>query len=319
MMKYILSTIALCLCAVLGAQAQINGGNWYDGEIVYSASQKADGKVRMYAMDEGEELEFWLLPIADKKDTYRITRDPNSQDYEYHDVVKVRHLKEKGLDVLCFYTKKNELKTVMSNEKEWDADKINQKKWLKQFSGDYVTEEESEFEKRINWAGFEFSVNDIVLPLQVITFNGRIIDLIEMEEVEDEATNELAGIWKLVLTADGFDLYEMNRNANNYPWEWDKNAVRYHFTKTNLEKGRFPYTSHVLLNDKQFRKYDKKMLRIMRNEILARHGYHFQSKDLQEYFGKQPWYHPASSNDQVELSLLEQLNVELIKYVENSK
>ena len=45
-------------------------------------------------------------------------------------------------------------------------------------------------------------------------------------------------------------------------------------------------------------------------------GYVFQSKDLKEYFGKEPWYKPADSNDDIKLSLLEQLNIELIKYRE---
>ncbi|MBR1546746.1 MAG: YARHG domain-containing protein [Prevotella sp.] len=40
---------------------------------------------------------------------------------------------------------------------------------------------------------------------------------------------------------------------------------------------------------------------------------------MQEYFGKQSWYHPATSNDQVKPTFLEQLNIDLIKSVENSK
>ncbi|MBN1574430.1 MAG: YARHG domain-containing protein [Deltaproteobacteria bacterium] len=31
-------------------------------------------------------------------------------------------------------------------------------------------------------------------------------------------------------------------------------------------------------------------LRILRNEIYARHGRKFKSKDLQDYFAGQPWY-----------------------------
>lgn len=220
MNKSVLTTILLCLCAVLGAQAQVDGGNWYNGEIVYSASQQADGKVRMHAMDEGEELEFWLIPIADKKDTYLITRDPNSQDYEYHDVVKVRHLKEKGLDVLCFYTKKNGLKTVMSNEKEWDAEKINKAKWLTQFYGDYVTEEESEFEKRLSWKSSKLTVNGTELPYDVITFNGRITDFIRIYDVEDtknELVNEFVGTWKVIPNREGFELISVNDESDNMP------------------------------------------------------------------------------------------------------
>ena len=69
----------------------------------------------------------------------------------------------------------------------------------------------------------------------------------------------------------------------------------------------------VLLNDKQFRKMKKSTLRIMRNEILAVHGYRFQSEDLQHYFSTKEWYQPAESNSTVKPYLLEQLNIELIK------
>ena len=51
----------------------------------------------------------------------------------------------------------------------------------------------------------------------------------------------------------------------------------------------------------------------MRNEILAVHGYRFQSEDLQDYFSKQFWYQPAASNDDIKPSLIERLNIELIK------
>ena len=66
MNKSVITTLLLCLCAVLGAQAQINGGNWYNGWLVYSADQQADGRVVMNAMAEGEEHEFVLVPVADK-------------------------------------------------------------------------------------------------------------------------------------------------------------------------------------------------------------------------------------------------------------
>ena len=56
----------------------------------------------------------------------------------------------------------------------------------------------------------------------------------------------------------------------------------------------------------------------MRNSILAKHSYMFSSRDLADYFANQPWFSPRPSNDGVndELSLVERLNIELIKYEE---
>lgn len=103
-----------------------------------------------------------------------------------------------------------------------------------------------------------------------------------------------------------------------YSAEEKDNGVDIALNKTASEYGRFSFASEMLLNTQTLRKYDKKTLRIMRNEIMARHGYRFQAKDLQEYFSKQFWYKPVTSNNQVKLSFVEQLNVELIKQMENS-
>ncbi|MBR4731110.1 MAG: YARHG domain-containing protein [Prevotella sp.] len=69
----------------------------------------------------------------------------------------------------------------------------------------------------------------------------------------------------------------------------------------------------MLLNTTYLARFSKPDLRLMRNEILARHGWKFQSKDLQDYFGKQSWYHPVADNNTIKLSIIEQTNVQLIK------
>ncbi len=71
-------------------------------------------------------------------------------------------------------------------------------------------------------------------------------------------------------------------------------------------------TTYVL-NTTWLARFPKEELRLMRNEILARHGWRFQSKDLQEHFSKQPWYKPVSDNSSVVLNDLEQTNLEMIK------
>ncbi len=58
-------------------------------------------------------------------------------------------------------------------------------------------------------------------------------------------------------------------------------------------------------------------LRIARNEIYARKGRFFKSKDLQRYFGQFPWYRPHTWKPP--LSPLERLNVRTIQAVENRK
>ena len=71
--------------------------------------------------------------------------------------------------------------------------------------------------------------------------------------------------------------------------------------------------SSCLLNTTYLANFSKDELRIMRNEILSRHGWKFQSRDLQDYFGRQSWYVAGTDNDAIKLSVIESLNMQLIK------
>lgn len=84
----------------------------------------------------------------------------------------------------------------------------------------------------------------------------------------------------------------------------------------NNDQTRFAFTSKMLINRAMLEYFDKPMLRIMRNEIYARHGYNFASADLKNYFSKQKWYKPVKNNSEVKLSEVEQYNVDIIKMME---
>lgn len=56
-------------------------------------------------------------------------------------------------------------------------------------------------------------------------------------------------------------------------------------------------------------------LRIARNEIFARHGYVFESGDLNRYFHSKAWYYPNYSYDGT-INAIEEYNVELIRSFE---
>jgi YARHG domain-containing protein len=58
-------------------------------------------------------------------------------------------------------------------------------------------------------------------------------------------------------------------------------------------------------------------LRLLRNEIYARHGRMFRAEWLQQYFFNQPWYAPDENFKDEELSGNDKLNVETIVKYEN--
>lgn len=75
------------------------------------------------------------------------------------------------------------------------------------------------------------------------------------------------------------------------------------------------YSGDVFLDTSDLKGLSKDDLRLARNEIYARHGYVFKSKELQNYFGSQSWYEPNPSFDG-KMTEWEKHNIELIKSLE---
>lgn len=322
-MKKILP-ILLALVA-LSARAQVTEGvTWYDGELGYSARNMAAGKVLMNAMAEGEELEFMLVPIAGKKDSYQLVDGPNDCVNPYSRITTVRRMKEGKLDVLCFYDAANLLQAVFSNEGDvWNTDELNRERWMSQLAGEYFFNEvEGEtrigiYEYRDEDGRFGMRVDGVETTINVVNFNGSITGFIRVSETGGTI---FTGTWKVIQTLDGLTLQEVEDDPDEYFFDWKPTGMEYFLTKADRGNGtcRFDFATTQLLNDRQFRRMDKTALRVMRNYILARHGYKFSSADLQEYFSKEAWYAPRESNDGIsdELTLVERLNIELIKAVE---
>jgi hypothetical protein len=56
--------------------------------------------------------------------------------------------------------------------------------------------------------------------------------------------------------------------------------------------GRFPDGSERILGQADIKNFTSYELKIMRNEIFARHGYIFKTDDMRRYFSQQSWYRP---------------------------
>lgn len=78
--------------------------------------------------------------------------------------------------------------------------------------------------------------------------------------------------------------------------------------------GVWPFTSTRKLTYSDVAGLTAWELKIMRNEIYARHGYIFKTAEMKDYFRRQPWYSPVSSS--VRLSKTEEYNVAFIKRYE---
>jgi len=73
----------------------------------------------------------------------------------------------------------------------------------------------------------------------------------------------------------------------------------------------------VRLDYEELIKKESSELRIIRNEIFARHGYIFKSQDLKDYFSSKDWYKPKFENVDSYLTDDEKQYIQVIRNAEN--
>ena len=96
--------------------------------------------------------------------------------------------------------------------------------------------------------------------------------------------------------------------------EAERAAIEAQFTN-NEPCGDYPFTSLRKVVYADIDNLYAHELRIMRNEIYARHGYIFDSDDMRRYFSSKEWYRPISKD--VVLSEIEKFNVDYLKEIED--
>lgn len=86
--------------------------------------------------------------------------------------------------------------------------------------------------------------------------------------------------------------------------------------KYDPKAGQYPKGSTKLLKESDVENMRPAELRIMRNEIYARHGYSFTLEDMQQHFATADWYMPVVLDVKDKLTPTETKNAELIKRYE---
>jgi hypothetical protein len=84
----------------------------------------------------------------------------------------------------------------------------------------------------------------------------------------------------------------------------------------NSLNGNYTIASEKVLSSDDLLNINKYELKIMRNEIFARHGYIFKTDDMRLYFENQAWYSPRYEYVTSFLTEIEKGNIELIKRYE---
>lgn len=85
----------------------------------------------------------------------------------------------------------------------------------------------------------------------------------------------------------------------------------------------YPFLSERLVSDDELQKYSQEELKLMRNEVFAKHGYIFKATDLNKHFSSKKWYRGLYDDTQIVydkfLSDIEKQNLETIKRAEANK
>jgi hypothetical protein len=84
-----------------------------------------------------------------------------------------------------------------------------------------------------------------------------------------------------------------------------------------LSPGDMELFENKLIADRMLRGLSLHELRLLRNEIYARHGRIFKTMWIQQYFGGQPWYDPKEDFKDEEISGTDKTNIETIVNYEN--
>lgn len=87
--------------------------------------------------------------------------------------------------------------------------------------------------------------------------------------------------------------------------------------KVALSPGDMELFENKLIADSMLRGLSLHELRLLRNEIYARHGRIFKTMWIQQYFGGQPWYDPKEDFKDEEISGSDKTNIETIVKYEN--
>lgn len=88
------------------------------------------------------------------------------------------------------------------------------------------------------------------------------------------------------------------------------------YSANKFVPGIYPEASKRLLKYMDVRGLTDWDLKVMRNEIYARHGYIFKTQEMIDYFNSQTWYYPSLRNVDHKLSEVEKKNITFIKSYE---
>ena len=133
--------------------------------------------------------------------------------------------------------------------------------------------------------------------------------------MKEPGNNKYDGVFELVISKNPLSL-----SGKWTPFNHAQTTRHYALVRKNFvyqpAAGQYKESSQKLLTSDDVNNLYKDELRLMRNEIYARHGYSFKLRDMRELFDNQDWYMPVATDVRKKLTPTELKNENLIKQYE---
>jgi hypothetical protein len=133
--------------------------------------------------------------------------------------------------------------------------------------------------------------------------------------LKEPGDNKYDGVFELVISKSPLSLTGKWTPFNSAQSGRHYTLIRKNFMY-NATAGQYTESSVKLLSSDNVNNLLKDELRLMRNEIYARHGYSFKLKEVRELFDNQDWYMPISTDVRKKLTAIEVKNEKIIKQFE---
>ncbi len=303
MKKTLFTLLAASMLTATAAAQNITNRTWTDGLGGWYCDKAENGNYQFIGGYTDAGLDWELKGIGGDK--YKVVDAEFNMSGNGCTVARMKIID--GYDaenvVLVARNSKNVITALLAELKDWNKDA---QLFLDMLDGIYTDSQGKEYNfarESLNGEKFEVQVGD-----------GNMAQCFKLKDGK---------IYWVEFTDKGIDLYNAVWDDDNPAGYYKQSTFYKSLTKkdqiTEIITGQYPYTSMKLVLPSQLDFFTKAQLRVMRNEIYARHGYVFSSADLKAHFSKMSWYKPLNDNSKVQLSQLEQLNVDLIKAWENNK
>jgi len=249
-----------------------------------------------------------LEGIEDEPNNYRLTPPDDDGAWDMIDQTAVlTHVNREGIEVLeywQYYPNAEKILVDVLERTNKELEQVMSDDWIALYEGTYKDGQG----KRWTFGKYTLKRDGDARP-QPVTVQKSYDTPTYVIAVGDQ-------YFEMIPTLQGWDAYPC-RPVYDDGVTWERTGKAVVLKWADPTRGRFHIASEHILNARMIHCFDKNALRLMRNEIMARHHYPFQGNEMKAYFGSQSWYKPQAGATSPKLSYIEELNVKLIQNAES--